>query len=489
MEYGVMIDLSRGRVLTVRKIKEVMYIYKNLGYTYINLYLEDLITLDEYPQYGFMRGKYSDLEIAELVDYGLYINLGVYPAIQTLGHLEHFLKWKESSSLRDTNQVLRVTNDDTVEFINALISKCSQLFKSDKINIGMDEAFDLGMGHEFQATGEINQKKLYFDFLEKVVAICKSNNYNRIKIWSDMVFNCYSNTGENELYNLDLPIDVESLDENVELVFWNYWSREQEEYEQTIDAHRKFSSQVSVALGIHTWGMLGYVETQLEITKTALAACETRGIKDILFTMWGDDGSFYNLDSAIYGAYLTANLFNSQKMSDTQFTALTNLNICEMKEISNFNNIGINPVSIVWNDPITNLFYKSISDDDIIQLKKRIENILNCGINSQFAKVVYNTCLADINLYLKRDQGNCEKAIKNYQMLFKLVEEEWLNIAKLEGLEVIQSRFSSKIYRIEFMKNKLNDERMSKLLGDNSYRVFELDTNYNEVSKPTNYRW
>lgn len=489
MEYGVMIDLSRGRVLKVSKIKEMMGIYKKLGYTYVNLYLEDLVTLDKYPQYGFMRGKYSDEEITEIVNYARKIGLDIYPAIQTMGHLEHFLKWKESTGLRDTSKVLRVTSSQTLEFIDALISKCSQLFNTDKINIGMDEAFDLGMGLEYQASGEVNQKQLYFDYLNKVVAICKKHNYKTIKVWSDMLFNCYSNTGENELYNLDLPSELEKIDESVELIFWNYWSRSQEEYELTIDAHHRFSSNVSVALGIHTWGMLGYVEGQLDTTKAALGACQTKGIEDILFTMWGDDGSIYNLDSAIYGAYLTANLFNQNKMSEEQFEVLTNTDIEEMREVSNFCKLGINPVSILWNDPITNIFYKSITEDDIKKLKKKIEKVLNYGIKSKFAKVVYSTCLADINLYLMRDEANCESAIKYYKQLFKLVEDEWLMIAKLEGLEEIQSRFSSKIYRLEFMKNKLDDEEMAKLLSDNSYRDFELDPNYNAVSRATNFRW
>lgn len=488
-QYGLMIDVSRGKVYSIEQIKKIMDYCQKFGYTYINLYIEDLITLENYPQYGYMRGRYSDVEIKQLVNYSHEIGIELYPAIQTLGHLEHFLKWADSAELADTSKVLNVNNERSLVFIEQLVAKCKQLFEVDKINIGMDEAFDLGMGSVFRQLGTINQKQLYLQHLDNVVAICKKHDYKTIKIWSDMMFSVYSNKGEEELYSTVTADNLTQLDDCVELVFWNYWSQAKSQYVDTITAHKQFSDNISVALGVHTWLQPTYLSKQLTITKQGVAACQEQQIDDILFTMWGDDGSLYNLDTAIYGIYLTSCVFKNEQPSDTEFEQITALPFASLEHFCKITDIGLNPLAVFWNDPITNIYLNSFSNSKLRTCMKLCEKQLTanddyiCRLNNLYIAIVS----AELELYL--DDVYNLSIIEDYEKLLIEIENQWIQQAKYHGLEDVQKRLATKIYRLKFLfKNKENSQ-VNQIRKDKSYIEYEVKDNYSSVSSAINTRW
>lgn len=492
-DIGFMIDLSRGKVLKIEELKKMAYFCKTFGYTYINVYLEDLLTLEEYPQFGYMRGKYSDQEIIELVEYCEEIGIEIFPAIQTLGHLEHFLRWNVSDSLRDTPQVLNVVNGEGIKFVRILLEKCRKLFPSSKINIGMDEAFDLGQGSVFRSGNALSQKELYFNHLEAVVDICKELGYDSIKIWSDMLFNIYSGAGAEGLYSMDLQTKVDSINDDVEIIFWNYWTQETDQYEQVIDMHHKFSDNVSMALGVHTWGLPFYNSPQLNISEAAIKACDNKNIEDILFTMWGDDGSIYNLESAYYGIYLTACLLYDQEPDDQYFEEITNLKYSVLEIVAKISNVGINPLLIIWNDPITNIQLKTMKSELIDRILKNSEKMLIEEVND--TSKIYNLYLKciknDIEIYRMKtcDDKLINKAKAELFELFKLIEKQWLVEAKINGIEEIQLRFLAKINRYQFLLDNFENNDIVELRNEALSTLKEVPHNYNGVSKATMFRW
>ena len=65
--FGTMIDLSRGAVFKVSYIKELIYKNALMGLNQLWMYMEDTYTLDNYPNFGYLRGRYSKEEIKEIV--------------------------------------------------------------------------------------------------------------------------------------------------------------------------------------------------------------------------------------------------------------------------------------------------------------------------------------------------------------------------------------------------------------------------------------
>jgi len=150
---GAMIDISRNAVLTVDSVKKVIELLAIMGLNVLMLYSEDTYTVEKYPYFGYMRGRYSYDEMKEFGDYAELFGVEIIPCIQTLAHLEKFLKWRESAPLRDTSSVLLVGEEKVYTFIEEMIKSATAPFKTKRIHLGMDEAWDLGLGEYLKRNG------------------------------------------------------------------------------------------------------------------------------------------------------------------------------------------------------------------------------------------------------------------------------------------------------------------------------------------------
>lgn len=94
---------------------------------------------------------------------------------------------------------------------------------------------------------------------------------------------------------------------NVELVYWDYYSDTKELYSAMLKKHLSFDNEVSFAGGAWRWGQFTPVNSiTMRRTKLALQACAEHGIKDVMMTVWGDDGTecpvYAVLPSLLYAA-------------------------------------------------------------------------------------------------------------------------------------------------------------------------------------------
>lgn len=88
-DLGVLINCSQtGGIKTVDEIKRFTKYLKAMGYTYIMLYTEDTYEIEGEPFFGYLRGRYSQKELKEIVSYCNSIGIEVIPCIQTLAHAE-----------------------------------------------------------------------------------------------------------------------------------------------------------------------------------------------------------------------------------------------------------------------------------------------------------------------------------------------------------------------------------------------------------------
>ncbi|MBE7036691.1 MAG: beta-N-acetylhexosaminidase, partial [Ruminococcaceae bacterium] len=67
---GIMLDVSRGAVLKLEKVKDILRRLARMGFNELMLYTEDTYEVKEYPYFGYMRGRYSEDELKEIVAYG-----------------------------------------------------------------------------------------------------------------------------------------------------------------------------------------------------------------------------------------------------------------------------------------------------------------------------------------------------------------------------------------------------------------------------------
>lgn len=473
---GIMLDLSRGKSYSEKKIKEIIIKSACLGYNYMTLYIEDLICVNEYPQYGYLRGRLTDNEIENIVRFANSIGYQIVPAIQTLGHLEHLLRWDVSKKIKGTEYVLDVESKETYCFIDKVIQRVAKLFGNTCINIGLDEAFDLGF--EKGNVEHLNQKQIFLTHLDKVLEICNRNGFKKIKMWSDMLFSIYSNTDGDALYSLDFFENAQKLNANVELIYWNYWTKNTSEYNRVIKSHKSFSDNISMALAIQTSMNLFYDYSEIESTKAALPALRANGVTNVLYTMWSEDGASCQLDTAIWGMYETMREMFKLTVCESDYQNITGYSYNAMKQICMIKTYGINPMSCLWNDPVFDLYYNSISNDSLNDAYLKIETIpllkdSNCELYEY-----YNSLVTYIRLDIKRylygiKSEEIKKLLCNYKNIAHYIENMWMKEAKIHGIEDIQKRFILKEYRYQFL-NEVENINNEKLEGNIKPRFIQL---------------
>ena len=190
--FGVMMDMSRNAVMKPEQIKKFINILHSFGYNTLVLYLEDTYEIKEEPYFGYMRGRYSEKELKDIVDYCANKDIEVIPCIQTLAHLETLFQWNQYRPLRDISDTLNVGDEKIYSLIENMLKTVKKCFTSPFVNLGMDEAVYLGRGRFLSQNGYKESSELFNNHLKRVVEIVRK--YELIPIVaSDMFFRTENN--------------------------------------------------------------------------------------------------------------------------------------------------------------------------------------------------------------------------------------------------------------------------------------------------------
>jgi len=299
---GIMLDCSRHAVMTVPYLKRWMRRLALMGYNLLMLYTEDTYQIPGEPYFGYMRGGYSGEEIEEIDAYARRLGIDVVACIQTLGHLDQILKWPRYQEVMDTTQVLLIGEEKTYELISKMIGFWSKHLTSRRIHVGMDEAFDMTRGRYLDKNGWQPPFDVFNSHLARVESLCVAHGV-RPMIWSDMYFKMGS--PKHEYYDRDsvIPDEVKAkVPKSVDLVYWDYCSTDEAFYSEWIKRHRDLGGEPIMASGIWTWARFWYDHTKtVAAVDPCVNACRKAGLREILFTLWGDGTSYCEFDSAFPG--------------------------------------------------------------------------------------------------------------------------------------------------------------------------------------------
>lgn len=304
---GVMIDCSRNAVPTIQTLKDVLRKMALMGLNLGMMYTEDTYEIKSQPYFGYMRGRYTFEELKVLDDYADTLGIELIPCIQTLAHLERALQWPALDSLRDSERSLMVGEEKTYAFIEEMITAASAPYRSNRIHIGMDEAWELGLGRYLTKYGYKPCGELMAEHLKRVEAILKKHSMHAM-MWSDMHFLAASPT--RALYDTKCKLTQEVLvgaPEDIDLVYWDYYNETESHYDDLLKLHKQFAAKTVFAGGIWTWiGPAADYRKTIAATIPALEQCKKNNIQEIFATCWGDDGAETNLQTVFYGLQLFA---------------------------------------------------------------------------------------------------------------------------------------------------------------------------------------
>lgn len=298
---AAMLDVARNGVPTVAMLKTMIRRLASMGYNELWLYLEDLFEIPEEPYFGRERGRYSQVELHELALYGDRFGVKLVPAVQTLAHVHNALKWEAQHEIKDTTDTLLVGAPATKTFLTHLLKAASAPFTTNKIHVGMDEAYQLGRGRYLDDNGFTDQQTLILDQLKLVVSLTKDLGLDAY-MWSDLWFTFAS--PKHEMYDPEVHFDAKfkaSLPP-VGQVYWDYYHEDEQTYRDRFAQHFELSDNVVFAGGIWTWSALAPDQSKMLATvKAGLTAAKASGVKQVVATMWFDDGAEVPLSAAWYG--------------------------------------------------------------------------------------------------------------------------------------------------------------------------------------------
>lgn len=508
---GIMLDLSRNMVMRVAHLKKWLCRLALCGCNQLLLYCEDTYELDDEPFFGAYRAPYSADELREIDDFAAKLGIEVIGCIQTLGHMEQILQHKAYAQITDSERIMLIDEPQTQALIRKMIKFWSSTLRSRRIHVGMDEAHGVGRGKYQTLHGAVPESELMLKHLKMVSEICTENGVAPM-IWSDMFFRMTNLQHNYYDYTSPFPADVKrGMDKNVQLVYWDYYHRDSADYRKMIARHRELGKEPVMASGIWTWSRLWYDHRQtMETAIPCIDACRREKVKELFFTMWGDDGAYCNYDSSLAGIVRCADLaFGCRDENDTaeRFAAIchadynTVITAGAIQSRINQDNddqyYHIYPSMILWDDPLLGIYFdncKRVSPEFDLTYLDELDDILctimpaaeengagDIGYAVELIKFLIKKLELRGALEAAYDHGDrlalrelttttIPAALAALTELDAAFRKNWLATAKPHGLERIQIRNAGQMARLEELSIRIRE-----YLDGTVERIEELD--------------
>jgi len=404
--FGVMLDMSRNAVMNLKELKNYISVISRMGYNSLFLYTEDTYEVEGEPYFGYMRGRYSLSEMREIEEFALRVGVEIVPCIQTLAHLATIEKWHKYPM--DTPDTLLVDEDATYELIDKMFSTLSKVFRSRKIHIGMDEAHNLGRGKHLDKFGYESVNDIMHRHLLRVLEIAKKHGYTPL-IWSDMFFRPWNGGDYYFKGKKTVPKEyIEALPEGVVPVYWDYYFKNEEHYDDMLDAHSQLSDKTWFAGGAWTWGgFMPLNKHTLENSAPAIKQAKKHGIENIIITTWGDNGG----ECSRY-AVLPSLFYISELVKGNEDIDLIKIRFKEM--------FGVDFDDLMLLDLPNDIAHPEVSDDPIYNPSKyMLYSDCFCGFLDSTVKAGGNSIYKKYAEELSKAKGR----MKEYSYLLDTAEK------------------------------------------------------------------
>ena len=300
---GAMFDCSRNAVMTVETVQYFLRQMAVMGLNTLLLYTEDTYEVEGEPYFGYMRGRYSLEQIREMDDYADALGVELIPCIQTLAHMEQFLRWPAAEPYRDTAEVVMVGQEETYALLERMIGSISSAVRTKKIHIGMDEAHTLGLGRYLDKYGYHTRLELMQKHIARVKAITDRLGLKPM-MWGDMLFRLHIDGGGYYDPHVQIPDEAaKMIPAGIEQIYWDYYHQDEEFYHCYIGWHKRFGNVPVFGGGICTWtgAVVQNYNHTVKAVNAAMRACKAEGIHDVFACIWNDNGGECNYLSVLPG--------------------------------------------------------------------------------------------------------------------------------------------------------------------------------------------
>ncbi len=288
---GVMYDCSRNSVPTVAALKKILVKMALMGYNNFMLYTEETYTVASRPEFGHFRGRYSPEELRAVDDFAYQLGIELIPCVQALAHLERFLRWPSTESIKDTDIILLSGDAKVNELIEEMITSIASCVRSKRVHLGLDEAHGLGLGRYLVRNGYRKPEAILEEHLRVVRDICVKHGL-RPMMWGDMIFRMHIEGSGYYDPDIELPAGTgDIIPKEYQQIYWDYYHTDEAFYDKYIREHLKQGIKPLFAAGIASWvGMVPNLLRTAVTTAQGVRAAKQHNLDEMFLCVWKDDG-------------------------------------------------------------------------------------------------------------------------------------------------------------------------------------------------------
>lgn len=493
---GVMLDCSRNAVLRPEELYRFIDILAKMGYNTLQLYTEDTYEVEGEPYFGYLRGRYTGEELRAIDAYCRERGIELQPCIQTLAHLNAITRWNEYLPIIDQKDVLLVGEEKTYELIDRMFASLAKNFTSRRVHIGMDEAHDLGRGKFLDKNGNVPRAKILCDHLARVCEIAEKYGF-RPMMWGDMF---YRIANDGQYYGKKLVMTDEArnmVPEKLDLVYWDYYHEKVEEYDLMLDGYGQFNKCNETVFAGGAWCWVGFTphnDFSMRATRAAFTSCRSHGVRDVLLTMWGDDGGecspYAVLPSLFYAAELSRGNEDMASIKE-RFREIVGEDFDKMMALDLPDRVGKGPFTYhnmskcgLYNDPFRGILDCSLTPGDSAHFRRSAKKLRAYAreggefayLFDQAAKlcsileVKYELGLRLRAAYragdreaLLRGAADLRRSAKRLRIFYETYRDNWMKEKKPHGFEIQQYRMAGMEQRLYDCARMIDDYLAGKL--------------------------
>ena len=468
-----------------------------MGYNCLNISVFPKV--EKQPYMVHMAGKFSKEELKELVAYAKRFGVSIMPFLPTLAHMDIILKWPCYGHLRDTADALYVGKEEVYEFLEDIFATVAECLDDDyrRVHLGMDEAYNLGLGNRLHDKGFEKKSDLMAQHLHRVIGICKKYNMEPI-IYGDMFFRPFIPRGGYFSDTVEIPQEViDNVPKEVMIQFWHYYNcYGSEKYKKIFDhmfeQHMRFAAKNPVGYLASNWKCTGFVPANdyaMQACDYQAKKCMELGVRDVTMSAWPDDGAEASNMAILPSTFLFAERFYGCFGDiDRRFENLFCMNFADYMSMEDINRIPGTPdynahgimnwsKKMLYADPMCGLFDKEIDVACKQYFAEVAPKLEHCKANPHFGyifatiqamcNVLKNKATMSIEMreaYLAGDRetleawiGKIDTIVEDMRVFIDCFRYQWMKEHQYWGLERMDIRLGGLIQRMQSTQQLLRD--------------------------------
>lgn len=295
---GVMLDVSRDKVPTMKTLFALVDMFAELKMNEVQLYMEHAFAFRRHPKVWAKASPLTGEEILQLDAYCRQRHIDLVPNQNCFGHMRRWLTLKEYRHLAEAPDgcdtrwgrfeqpfTLNPGHPGSIALVRDILEELTPHFTSAFFNVGCDETVDLGQGASKADVEARGAGRVYLDFLLKIHAETQRLG-RRMQFWGDIIM-------EHPELVPELPKDAIALE-------WGY------EYDHPFAKHAAVFAASGIPFyvcpGTAAWNSLGgRTNNMVGNIQNAAENGLKHGALGLLNTDWGDAGHLQPLPSSYPG--------------------------------------------------------------------------------------------------------------------------------------------------------------------------------------------